>query len=197
MALLMINYIYIYIYHTILFWYYHIEYTQWPIMRGKIQIINSGKCIFGKRVVFNNRLTSNFVGLFKPCTICVEKTGYLEIGDYSGFSGVSIYCSNKIIFGKYINCGGNVSIWDTDFHPLDFEDRRVNDSSKVNSAPILIDDDVFIGANSIILKGVSIGARSIIGAGSVVTKNIPSDEIWAGNPARFIMKVRERERKKN
>ena len=55
--------------------------------------------------------------------------------------------------------------------------------------PIIVGDDVFVGANSIILKGVIIGARVIIGAGSVVTKNIPSDEIWAGNPAKFIRKV--------
>ena len=158
-------------------------------MRGKIKIVNSGKCIFGKNLIFNNSLTSNFVGLFKPCTIYVEKTGYLEIGDNSGFSGVSIYCSNRIVLGRYINCGGNVSIWDTDFHPLNFQDRRMNDNSKINSAPIVIGDDVFIGANSIILKGVNIGTRTIIGAGSVVTKDIPADEIWAGNPIRYIKKI--------
>ncbi len=52
-----------------------------------------------------------------------------------------------------------------------------------------IEDNVFIGANCIILKGVKIGDRSIIGAGSVVTKNVPSDQIWAGNPAKFIREI--------
>ena len=52
-----------------------------------------------------------------------------------------------------------------------------------------IGEDVFIGAHSIILKGVTIGARSIVGAGSVVTKDIPADEVWAGNPAKCIRKL--------
>jgi len=54
-----------------------------------------------------------------------------------------------------------------------------------------IEDNVFIGANCIILKGVKIGDRSIIGAGSVVTKNVPSDQIWAGNPAKFIREINQ------
>lgn len=53
---------------------------------------------------------------------------------------------------------------------------------------MVINDNVFIGARCIILKGVTIGSKSIIGAGSVVTKNIPEGEIWAGNPAKFIKK---------
>ena len=88
-----------------------------------------------------------------------------------------------------MNFGGNVFIWDTDFHPLNFIDRRKNDYTATISASINVEDDVFIGANSIILKGVSIGKRSIIGAGSIVTKNVPNDEIWAGNPAKFIRKT--------
>ncbi|MDO3628846.1 acyltransferase [Mucilaginibacter sp. BT774] len=116
----------------------------------------------------------------------MNKNAKLIIHDNCGFSGVSIYCSTSIAIGQFVLCGGNVSIWDTDFHPLDFRDRRQDLSNKINSSPIVIGDDVFIGANSIILKGVTIGNRSIIGAGSVVTKSIPEDEIWAGNPARFI-----------
>jgi len=54
-----------------------------------------------------------------------------------------------------------------------------------------IEDNVFIGANCIILKGVKIGDRSIIGTDSVVTKNVPSDQIWAGNPAKFIREINQ------
>jgi acetyltransferase-like isoleucine patch superfamily enzyme len=99
---------------------------------------------------------------------------------------VSIYCAESITIGNYVNCGGNVSIWDTDFHPLEKEARRHHELNSIKKAPIVIEDDVFIGANSIILKGVHIGAAAIIGAGSVVTKNIPAGETWAGNPAKFI-----------
>lgn len=56
-------------------------------------------------------------------------------------------------------------------------------------APVVIGDNVFIGAKCIILKGVTIGENSIVGAGSVVTKSIPANEIWAGNPAKFIRKI--------
>ena len=58
-------------------------------------------------------------------------------------------------------------------------------------SPIKIEDDVLIGANSIILKGVTIGKRTIIGAGSVVTKSIPSDCVAAGNPCRVIKSLIE------
>lgn len=74
------------------------------------------------------------------------------------------------------------------FHPIDYRLRRKGlDGTK--SASIVIGDDVFVGANNIILKGVNIGDRAIIGAGSVVTKNIPSDEIWAGNPIKKIKSI--------
>ena len=56
-------------------------------------------------------------------------------------------------------------------------------------APVVIEDNVFIGARCIILKGVTIGENSVVGAGSVVTKSIPANEIWAGNPAKFIRKI--------
>lgn len=71
------------------------------------------------------------------------------------------------------------------------EERVYKDWSKLNidHAPIVIEDDVFIGAHCIISKGVTIGARSIVAAGSVVVKSIPPDEVWGGNPARFIKKV--------
>ena len=120
----------------------------------------------------------------------VNKIGVLSIGDHCGFSGTSIFVANKITIGSYCNFGGNTAIWDTDFHSLEFQDRRIHNVSTIKNAPIFIGDDVFVGANSIILKGVTIGDRVIIGAGSVVTKSIPADEIWAGNPAKFIRKIK-------
>ena len=80
---------------------------------------------------------------------------------------------------------------DHDFHSLDKEKRKTSDDKKyIKSEPITIEDDVFIGTNSIILKGVNIGAGTIIGAGSIVTlKNIPSGVIVSGNPAKIIKKI--------
>ena len=78
----------------------------------------------------------------------------------------------------------------TDFHSLDSIIRASSEDQKHKiCAPVVIEHNVFIGARCIILKGVTIGENSIVGAGSVVTKSIPANEIWAGNPAKFIRKI--------
>jgi acetyltransferase-like isoleucine patch superfamily enzyme len=143
----------------------------------------------GNNVVFRSKTQANYVGIYKPVSIAVEQNATLIIGDNSGFSGTSLYASRAITIGSFCNFGGNTAIWDTDFHPLDYHQRRNDDTATISSSPIIIGNDVFVGANSIIMKGVQIGDRAIIGAGSVVTKSIPSDEIWAGNPAKFIKKI--------
>ena len=178
---------YLYSYHKMLLKAKNVKYSEMPQCNGKLIIYNNGECILGKNIIFNSAIESNLVGLSKSCTIKINKNSKLVIDDNSGFSGVSIYCSVSIRIGKFVTCGGNVSIWDTDFHPLDYMDRRQNLSEKTNSLPIEIGDDVFIGANSIILKGVKIGDRSIIGAGSVVMRNTADGYLYFGNPAKKIM----------
>jgi len=156
-----------------------------PIIRmGETSI-----CQIGTNLRMNNSTKYNMVGIYKRCSIAVENGASLKIGNDCGFSGVSIYCGISITIGNNLTCGGNVSIWDTDFHPLSYLERRRYSSDAIRKKPILIGNDVFIGANSIILKGVTIGDRAIIAAGSVVTKSIPSDEIWGGNPAVLIRKL--------
>jgi len=166
-----------------------VTYKQFPVVYGKLIIKNNGRCQLGENVTFKSSVSSNYVGLTKKCSLFIENGGQLVVGNNSGFSGISIYCSKYIKIGDFVNCGGNVNMWDTDFHPLDFEARRVHQLAKIVSAAIEIGNDVFIGANATILKGVTIGDRSIVGACSVVTKSIPADEVWAGNPARFIRKL--------
>ena len=79
-------------------------------------------------------------------------------------------------------------ITDTDSHPVDYDARIADQKEKVHTAPVHIGEGVFVGARSIILKGVTIGAHSIIGAGSVVSCDIPAGCIACGNPARVIKK---------
>jgi acetyltransferase-like isoleucine patch superfamily enzyme len=120
----------------------------------------------------------------------------ITIGNHVGMSSPCIWIQNKLTIGNHVKIGGNCLILDTDTHQIDFLARRGEKTTKDNvtttiqSAPITIEDDVWIGANCIILKGVTIGARSVIGAGSVVTKSIPSDCIAAGNPCRVIRELK-------
>lgn len=167
----------------------NVQFKRLPRINGRLELKNEGKLILGNNLTFNSNFYSNPMGLNKCCSIFVESGGTLEIGDNSGFSGVAIYCSSTIQIGDNLYCGGNVSIWDTDFHPLSSTDRVNNIPGKTRCKPIYIGDNVFIGANSLILKGANIGNCSIIGAGSVVTRSVPPNEIWGGNPASFIKKV--------
>lgn len=114
--------------------------------------------------------------------------GKLIIGDDSGLSNIHITVRESVIIGKNVYIGSGCKVYDNDFHSINFEER-INGDKTVKVAPIIIKDGAFIGAHSIILKGVTIGEKSVIGAGSVVTKSIPDSEIWAGNPARFIKKL--------
>lgn len=184
-----------FIYYKIKLLYPRVQLGQNVKFYGPIhlRIAKTASVLIGDNVIFRSSTAYNFVGINHPVSIYVDEHAVLEIGKDCGFSGNSIFASDNIKIGMNCNFGGNANIWDTDFHPLDFEARRRHDVSKIASAPIHIENDVFIGANSIILKGVTIGVRSIIGAGSVVTRSIPSDQVWAGNPARFIKEQYYRE----
>ena len=127
----------------------------------------------------------NSIGVFQRVTI---KTGghgaQVIIGDHVGISGCTISAVTSISIGNYVLLGSGCLITDSDAHPVDPEERRLGGGGK--SAPIVIEDDVFIGARAIVLKGVTIGKGSVIGAGAVVSKSIPPYSIAVGNPAKVV-----------
>ena len=84
---------------------------------------------------------------------------------------------------------GGVRLYDTDFHSIDPTVRANPKDSNIKKAPIRLGANSFISAYSIILKGVNIGENAVIGAGSVVTRDIPPNEIWAGNPAIYCRTI--------
>lgn len=138
----------------------------------------------------------NTLGSNRNSCLQVDEGAILTIGDYSGMSNVSIWSKQEITIGNYVTIGAGTIINDSNNHCTNYKDRRKEHTGgisqvrhKINKAPIIIEDDVFIGARCIICKSVHIGARSIIAAGSVVVKDIPEDEIWGGNPAKFIRKI--------
>ena len=109
----------------------------------------------------------------------------IKIGNDVGLSGTTIVSSCSIFIGNRVLIGSNSTLVDTDFHPLDWVERQLNPLNG-KSAPIVIEDDVFIGMNCVVLKGVRIGRGAVIGAGSVVTHNIPAGCIAVGNPGLVI-----------
>lgn len=88
--------------------------------------------------------------------------------------------------GDNVFIGPNVSIY-TACHPLDATDRNTGAEW---AEPVSIGDSVWIGGGATVLPGVSVGDRSVVGAGSVVTRDVPADVLVAGNPARIIKKLR-------
>ena len=153
----------------------------------RIKARAAGSIVIGDHVRLLAGWRSNRVGLSGPVILHTWQGGRIEIGDFTGASAVVISSRSGVKIGKHCNIGGNVRIFDHDFHALDAETRRgPRGCDDCATRPITIGDDVFIGAQSIILKGVTIGDRAIIGAGSVVTKDVPADCIAAGNPATVI-----------
>lgn len=144
---------------------------------------------FGSGLSLRSSTSSNPLGPNHPVILCTWGPGaILEIGDNFAMTGGSICAAEKITIRKNVAVGANCTIADTDFHPLIPELRRQH-PQEASTAPITIEDDVFIGMNSLILKGVTIGKGSVIGAGSVVTKNVPPGVIAAGNPARVVRDI--------
>ena len=176
--------------------YFWINIDKGLLSYGKLPFIHASiaaNITIGKNAVLVNSTKNNFIGIFKNCSIVAYGVGKVIIGNNLGCSGVSICSYNGIEIGNHVMIGANTMIFDTDFHSLNHIERRNELQMDYNlliiSKPIRIGNDVFIGANCLITKGVILGDGSCIGAGSVVTHNVPPYEIWAGNPARFIKKV--------
>lgn len=154
-----------------------------------VMVARGGKCSVGQDLRLNNSISSNPIGRVQRCSLVVGPGASLVIGDHVGMSFVAINCQHNITIGNHVMIGGGTCIYDTDFHPLSVSERNANENGATQKAAVVIGNNVFIGANSTVLKGVQIGDGAVIGACSVVTKSIPSGEIWAGNPARFIKKM--------
>ncbi|WP_298487922.1 acyltransferase [uncultured Maribacter sp.] len=157
----------------------------------KVMVARGGFFSIGKNFRINNTINSNPIGCVQPCMFFVDSKAKLVLGDNVSLSQTAIVCHENIVIGNNVKMGGGVCVYDTDFHSLDKNKRTTiaDDFANKKMAPVYIKDNVFIGANTTILKGVTVGENSIIGACSLVSKNIPSNEIWAGNPARKIKSI--------
>jgi acetyltransferase-like isoleucine patch superfamily enzyme len=144
--------------------------------------------IIGSHCRFDSTKFKNLIGVNKRCIIAtLLPNAKLEIGNLNGFSGVRIGCAENISIGNDCLVGANVTITDSDWHAIDPQERHNEYAQKTQ--PVKIGNNVFIGLNSIILKGSEIGDNSVIGAGSVVSGTIPPNVIAAGNPCKIIKRI--------
>lgn len=140
-------------------------------------------------IIVNSHPLSNLVGLTQRAIFVARYGGQIHIGHHCGISGSTIYSMDRIEIGNHVLIGGNCKIIDNDFHPIEASKRINQKPEDIKRAPIVIGDGCFIGANSIILKGTTLGKNCVVGAGSVVHGTFPDNVIIAGNPARIVKSI--------
>lgn len=148
--------------------------------RGILQV-SRAQCstiVIGNNCKFNSSSLYNQRGIDHRCIISTGKEkARIIIGDRCGFSGVSVVADKEVIIGNDVTIGVGVRIGDRDDHEELYE---------TNAKPVHIGNHVWLGMNVTVMKGVTIGDNSIVGAGAIVTKDIPSGVVAAGIPAKVI-----------
>ena len=164
---------------------------------GKNSVIDSSFCF---QYFFSTLPTALKIGdhvTFWRTSISSDESAYISIGDFCYIANASIVCSEQISIGNYVFIAGGVTIADSDFHPITPAARLadtialspVGDRRKrpvIRSAPVTIEDHVWIGPNAAIMKGVHVGEGAVIQPGSVVLEDVAPGAVVAGNPAKKV-----------
>jgi serine acetyltransferase len=147
-------------------------------------IVNNGKIIIGDFVRLSGKLTINFsTKVFTGPALTIGNNTFIG-------HNVTFSVAREIAIGNYCYIAGGVNIADNDGHPLEYQKRRDNFPPEKDSVkPVKIGNDVWVGRSAFILKGVTIGDRSVVGAGSIVIEDMPADCVVAGNPARVVKRL--------
>lgn len=155
-----------------------------------VSVTRRGSVLIGNNLSINSGNNHNIIGRQQRTIFWVE--GKLMIGNNTGMSSTAIICNHEIDIGNYVTIGGNTVIYDTDFHSLNsaLRKNKLKDKMSAKCGKVTIKDNAFIGAHTTILKGVTIGENTIIGSCSLVSKDIPDNEIWGGNPIKFIKSIK-------
>lgn len=177
--------------NAVAFRYRRVQVGKQVKLNGRVRVYGRGQIQIGDRVRINSGRRYNAIGGDTTVILNSSVHGKIVIGEGSGLSNCTIVSRESVTIGKDVRIGGSARIYDTDFHAISFEDRILHGDRNSKNSPVVIEDGAFIGSSAIILKGVTIGAHSVIGAGSVVAKDVPAGEIWAGNPARFVKKIEQ------
>lgn len=175
---------------------------QWDYRRLPQNVVLGRECWFERKASFGRFRSQRKPGLvlgdrvrvYTWATFNVEPQGVVEIGDDTVLVGPVFMCTERIVIGRRVVISYNVTIADSDFHPLDAEERKRDAVANApegdrrqrplyESRPVIIEDDAKIGIGAIVLKGVRIGRGASVGAGAVVTSDVPAGGCVTGNPA--------------
>lgn len=167
--------------------------SECAIFYGKpiVSLAPRSQIVIGERCVLCSDSEFTALGINHPIVLrTLRPDAEIVIGADTGISGGSFCAASSIRIGHSCLLGANITIADTDFHAIAPVNRRYNQRpEEIGVAPVVIGNNVFIGTNSTILKGVHIGDNSVIGAGSIVTTSLPENVIAAGVPAKVIQTI--------
>lgn len=155
--------------------------------RPLIDIKKGSSLYVGDGVTFNSRNKGYHINMHSPVKLFADRPGAkIQIGDKTRIHGSCIHAYQSVVIGKNCLIAANCQIFDGNGHDISFPDVDSRIDTKGESKSIMIEDSVWVGANSIVLPGVTIGRGSVISANSVVTKDIPPMVVAGGNPAIII-----------
>lgn len=167
----------------VIWWGVNIKSNGVFIGRTNFYRFPGSKISIGSNCTFLSKRNSNLIGINRPCSISTQtESAVIIIGNNCGFSGTVIGAFKRIQLGNNVRCGANTLITDSDWHT---DDYRSGENKEV-----IIEDNVWLGEGAKVLKGVTIGENSVIGAGSIVVKSIPANVIAAGNPCKIIRELK-------
>ena len=173
--------------------FWRVFYYQ-PMFRSKCEQVGKNLRLIGGipqiagnlKVSLGKNVTLNGVSTFSGCKVYESPILRINNNVYIGYQ-VGIAVGNEVVIGNNVLIGNRVNIFGYDLHPVDPIKRRNGESpTKEDIKPVMIRDDVWIGSNVTILKGVVIGEAAVVAAGSVVTEDVPPLVIVAGNPAKVV-----------
>jgi acetyltransferase-like isoleucine patch superfamily enzyme len=173
---------------------YIIKRKKGVTLKGKTYITGipliqarAGSIIIGHNVSLNSRNLGYHINIFAPVKIYTSMPkAVVSVGDNTRLHGTCIHAYDRISIGDNCLIAANCQIFDCNRHELSFDNPEKRLESTIKASPITIKDNVWIGANSIILPGVNIGEGSVVAAGSIVNKDVPPYSLVGGNPAKII-----------